>query len=149
MSTTTDALNDQIRAAAQAASQAYGNTMPYALIGGAACVLLGGTRITRDIDFVVPRGTNTSYRRALGSSGTFTVNPRTHFTTYGTTRIEVDIVSPPGMYKGGFDANTPTLNVGGVRVLHPLLLLDAKCAAYWERSDAKRATDAMDIIFLL
>ncbi len=46
---------EQVCAAAKAVGYALGD-QDYALVGGAACVLLDSTRATEDVDIVVPKG---------------------------------------------------------------------------------------------
>lgn len=147
------ASREAVQAAAGAIAHAVG-TRPYAIVGGAACLLLGGTRQTEDVDMVVPRNTVVEYRTLLRSSDaarlgfkTGTQQPR--HTYHGPENVLVELLSPPGMFKGHFDEKTPTVTVRGIRVLHPLILLDTKCGALISRAENKRFTDAQDIIFLL
>ncbi len=84
--------------------------------------------------------------------GAFTVEPRTLHTkhTASATGVDIEILSPPALFQGSFDAATPIVMVNGVRVLHPVRILDAKCRSLLSRShDVKRASDAEDIAFLL
>ncbi|KAM5542115.1 hypothetical protein V8D89_004198 [Ganoderma adspersum] len=145
------------REAVQAAAGAIANTVgarPYAIVGGAACLLLGGTRQTEDVDMVVPKNTVVEYRKLFRSSDaarlgfkTGTQQPR--HTYHGQENVLIELLSPPGMFKSHFDENTPTVVVNGIRVLHPLILLDTKCGALISRAENKRFTDAQDITFLL
>ncbi|KAI3330971.1 hypothetical protein F4824DRAFT_514887 [Ustulina deusta] len=98
----------QTNAAVQAVAGALGNTH-YAIVGGAACTMLGSE-----------------------------------------PNIEVEILTPPALFKEEFTARTPTYDVGGVRVLKPALLLNAKCGSLLGRAtDDKKRTDSRDINFLL
>lgn len=142
-----------VQAAASAVANAVGNR-PYAIVGGAACLLLGSVRQTEDVDLVVPKNTVVEYRKLFRTPDatrlgfkTGTQQPRHTF--HGQENVLIELLSPPGMFKTHFDANTPTVLVNGIRVLHPLFLLDAKCGALISRSEQKRFTDAQDIIFLL
>lgn len=139
-----------IRAAAIAIAAAIGDSLPWAVVGGGACVLLGSQRVTDDIDFVVPTGHVSTARQLLRASGAFHVEPRTNHTTFAAANVDIDILYPPRMFASPFDGSTPTVAVGEVRVLHPLLLLNAKCGSLPSRSkDDRKRTDAHDIVFLL
>lgn len=136
--------------AAKAVAHALSDQVAYAIVGGSACLLLGGQRLTRDIDFVVPQGSTATARKLFKAAGTFNIEPRTNHTKHAATNVDIEILAPPKMFQGEFDENTPTVTVDGVRVLHPLLLLNAKCGSMPQRSsDGKRMTDANDIAFLL
>jgi hypothetical protein len=124
----------------------------YAIIGGGACTLLGSNRTTLDIDIVVPKDHIKTTRRLLAATTDFEVDARTLHTTY--EGIDVEILAPPRMYLGDFDANTPTHNVdvGGVsvRVLHPVILLNNKLRVIGGRATQDRkVSDYQDIVFLL
>ena len=141
----------KVKAAALAVASAMG-AETYALVGGAACVMLGSNRQTADIDFVVPQGKTPDSRTKLRAKpNEFSIAPGTLHTSYKSTPpVEVEILAPPALFKEAFDANTPTINVDGIKVLHPVLLLNAKCGSLPLRSsDAKKYTDRQDIIFLL
>lgn len=138
------------KAAAKAVATALGDNIPYAIVGGGACLLLGGQRLTDDIDVVVPRGCTPAARQLLKAAGTFAIEPRTRYTRHAATGVDIDVLAPPALFRGAFDAGTPTVAVDGVRVLHPRLLLDAKCGSMPGRaSDGKKITDGADIAFLL
>ncbi|OJT03959.1 hypothetical protein TRAPUB_5360 [Trametes pubescens] len=115
------------QAAAKAVVIALGDDMPYTIVGGCACRLLDGQRLTNDID----------------AAGTFTIEPRTRHTQHAATGVDIDVRAPAALFRGAFDAGTVTVAVDGVRVLHPRLLLDAKA------SNGKKITDGADIAFLL
>lgn len=133
--------------ASKAVARAMG-TKPYALVGGAACQLLGSQRTTKDVDFVVCENKTGDARELLKKSGEFTIDPRTKHTNYG--EVVIEILAPPGLYRGKFDENTPTQQVDGVKILSTLQLLDSKCQALNIRpTAAQKITDAADIKFLL
>ncbi|KAI0909464.1 hypothetical protein F4823DRAFT_594621 [Ustulina deusta] len=141
----------QTNAAVQAVAGALGNTH-YAIVGGAACTMLGSVRLTEDVDFVVPKGETKAARALLKQKETyFSIDKRTQHTTYRSEpNIEVEILTPPALFKEEFTARTPTYDVGGVRVLKPALLLNAKCGSLLGRAtDDKKRTDSRDINFLL
>jgi Nucleotidyl transferase AbiEii toxin, Type IV TA system len=124
----------------------------YAIIGGAACTVLGSSRLTSDVDFVVPRGDTKAARSLLKAQDVwFEVEKRTNHTYYkGSPRIKIEILSPPALFRQSFTPFTPTIIVNEVRVLKPTLLLNTKCSSIFGRSrDEKRNTDAADIKFLL
>lgn len=93
---------------------------------------------------MVPQGFTRPSRNLLKAAGKFTIEPRSLHTTHNGTNAEI---APPGLFRGNFDATTPTVSVQGIRILHPVLLLDTKCESILGR--AKKATDASDIAFLL
>ncbi|KAJ8453764.1 hypothetical protein ONZ51_g13413 [Trametes cubensis] len=122
--------------------------VPYAIVGGGACILLGSHRITEDVDFVVPQNTTAAARKLLRASPAFRVDPRTCHTWHRETGLAIEIVTM--WFQRTFDARTPALVVDGVRVLHPVRILDAKCRSILARSALyKKNTDAHDIVFLL
>jgi hypothetical protein len=139
------------KAAAATVAAAMGND-PYAIVGGAACTLLGSPRVTQDVDFVVPRGRTPAARNKLRSNPAFEVEPRTNHTSYirGGSKVEIEILAPPGIFKGQFDDSTPCMMINNIRVLQPTLILDAKCRSILGRAtEGKKRTDATDISFLL
>lgn len=141
-----------IQTAATAVANALATSPKYALVGGSACVVLGATRATQDIDFVVLRGQTPAARQLLRASPNFTVEPRTNHTTFnaGALSIEIEILAPPALFKEKFDQDTETIMVGNKMVLRPALILNAKCRSILDRSNHdKKNTDAADIIFLL
>ncbi|KAI0473421.1 hypothetical protein GGR56DRAFT_530815 [Xylariaceae sp. FL0804] len=143
---------DQTRSAVQAVAEALGSTA-YAIVGGAACTMLGSHRSTWDVDFVVPKGQTRTARSLLKQTGTavFNVDPRTQRTTFTPTpAIEIEILTPPLLFQQDFTAATPTVLVDGARVLKPALILNAKCRSVVQRTTpGKRESDAADILFLL
>ncbi|RAK90541.1 hypothetical protein BO79DRAFT_286473 [Aspergillus costaricaensis CBS 115574] len=141
----------EIRAAALAVANALTQYETYALVGGSACVILGSTRATLDIDFVVPQGETSNARQLLRASPDFEVEARTNHTTYKAQRpVQIEILTPPLLFKEPFDQNTEVILVEGIKVLKPALLLNAKCGSITGRStEDKRKTDLFDINFLL
>ncbi|GAQ45907.1 similar to An03g02230 [Aspergillus niger] len=141
----------EIRAAALAVANALTQYETYALVGGSACVVLGSTRATLDIDFVVPQGETSNARQLLRASPDFEVEARTNHTTYKARRpVQIEILTPPLLFKEPFDQNTEVILVEGIKVLKPALLLNAKCGSITCRStEDKRKTDLYDINFVL
>ncbi|XRM46505.1 hypothetical protein ABZX51_009536 [Aspergillus tubingensis] len=141
----------EIRAAALAVANALTQYETYALVGGSACVILGSTRATLDIDFAVPQGETSNARQLLRASPDFEVEARTNQTTYKAQRpVQIEILTPPLLFKELFDQNTEVITVEGIKVLKPALLLNAKCGSITGRStEDKRKTDLFDINFLL
>ncbi|RDW60438.1 uncharacterized protein DSM5745_10896 [Aspergillus mulundensis] len=141
----------QIRDAATAVANALSPNTIYAVVGGAACCVLGENRTTQDVDFVVLRGQAFAARQLLRASDDFDVEPRTKYTTFkGIMPVDIEVLAPPTMFKEAFDENTEVVTVGNIKVLKPALLLNAKCRTVVERSTGdKRSSDAQDIIFLL
>ena len=95
-------------------------------------------------------------RRLLAAdTQSFTVDPRTLHTQYNSDPpIQIELLSPPTMFREHFDQNTPTvtMEVEGteIRVLHPKLILNAKCRSILGRTtDERKAADSGDILFLL
>ncbi|KAK4135745.1 hypothetical protein BT67DRAFT_259400 [Trichocladium antarcticum] len=143
---------DQVVAAAQAVAFSLGSEQLYALVGGAACLMLGSSRLTTDVDFVVPKGRTKDARQLLRSQkGYFTVESRTNHTNYRSMPpVEIEILTPPALFKEPFDEITETIQVNGTRVLKPTLILNAKCRSILGRANKeKKDTDAHDIKFLL
>lgn len=140
--------------ALHAALTALGNTLgdeKYALVGGSACTALGSERATQDIDFVVLRGQSPAVRQLLRDSPDFEVQAKTYHTWYrGAEPVGIEILAPPALFQEKFDETTEVITVGNLKVLKPALLLNAKCGSIINRaSEAKKTTDAQDIIFLL
>jgi hypothetical protein len=57
---------EQTLAAVEAVAHSMGDRN-YAIVGGAACLVLGSSRKTIDVDFVVPKGDTKAARSALMS----------------------------------------------------------------------------------
>jgi hypothetical protein len=142
---------EQVLGAAQALVVAFGSEQPYAVVGGAACVVLGSTRLTVDVDVVVPKGQTRDARQLLRKSSDFVVQSRTNHTIFPSSPpVDVEIITPPAMFREPFDESTETIKVNGVRVLKPSLILNAKCGSIFGRATtSKKDTDAEDIRFLL
>jgi hypothetical protein len=141
---------------ASALAETLPESLKYAIVGGAACTLLGSKRQTMDVDFVVPRNCTAQARSALKASPRFQVQPRTNHTTYefeasDVQPIDIEILAPPSLFQEEYNDQSPVVQVeGGVRVLHPAIILASKCKSVTGRSSLeKRASDAQDIAFLL
>ncbi|KXG49890.1 uncharacterized protein PGRI_058580 [Penicillium griseofulvum] len=141
---------EALREALTALGDALGDER-YALVGGSACTALGSERATQDIDFVVPKGQTPSVRKILRNSPAFEVEARTYHTWYRAAEpVEIEILAPPALFQETFDETTEVITVGNLKVLKPALLLNAKCGSILGRaSEAKKRTDAQDILFLL
>lgn len=142
---------EQVRSAAQKVGSVLGSTK-YAVVGGAACSMLGSSRVTEDVDFVVPRNGTVSVKNQLkAEAASFSVDPRTRHTYFQSTPpVEIEVLAPPALFKEAFDESTPTISVQGVEVLKPALILNAKCRSILGRANqSKKDTDAQDIMFLL
>lgn len=138
-------------ACAQTIAQVLGS-QHFAVVGGAACLLLGSNRSTFDVDIVVPQGeTKAARARLQAHPECFDVEKRTLHTFYRSDPpVGVEILTPPALFKESFSSSTPVLVVRGVRVLQPSLLLNAKCNSILGRARPdKKDTDAQDILFLL
>jgi hypothetical protein len=124
-------------------------------VGGAPCSLLGSSRQTEDINFVVPQGGTSNARSALRRSANFHVQPRTNHTTYifavsEVEPIDIEILTPPSLFKGEYTTLSPVVFVGDIRVLHPIDILASKCDSVIQQSTAeKRNSNSRDIAFLL
>ncbi|XTI85024.1 hypothetical protein V2W45_1466001 [Cenococcum geophilum] len=113
----------------------------YAIVGGAALAIL-----------VVRTGRTTYARNILREQKAyFEVEKRTLYTHYmSNPPIEIEILTPPMLFPCEFDESTTTMVVDGIRILHPVLILNSKCRAILGRAtDDKKRTDAQDIQFLL
>lgn len=143
----------EIHAAAMAVGNALAQYETYStlLLVVVYVVVLGSTRATQDIDFVVPWGETSNARQLLRASPGFEIEARTNNTTYKARRpVQVEILTPPLLFKEPFDENTEVISIEGVKVLKPALLLIAKCGSITGRStEDKRRTDSLDINFLL
>ncbi|KAK8128806.1 hypothetical protein PG984_009914 [Apiospora sp. TS-2023a] len=141
--------------AAAAVAFALDGKVPYALVGGGACSVLGSQRVTEDIDIVVPQGRTPEARSLLKQHPAyFDVEPKTLHTYFKSepARVRVELLAPPGMFREDFTEDTPTIRVHDdrIRVLKPSLLLNAKCGSVQNRPNQERMqSDAMDIVFLL
>ncbi|KAI1189490.1 hypothetical protein F5B17DRAFT_449720 [Nemania serpens] len=141
----------QILAASKAVASALGE-LEYAIVGGAACSILGSKRLTGNVDLVVPKGMTKSARDLLKQKPeAFDIDRRTLHTNYKSSPpIEIEILTPPTLFKEEFSATTPVFIHAGIRILKPTLILNAKCGSILSRASAdKKQTDAADIMFLL
>jgi hypothetical protein len=144
--------SEKILEAAQAVACALGKTTPYALVGGAACCVLGSTRATSDVDFVVPRGGIAAARQRLQDKDEwFRVDKRTRHTAFlSDPEVPIEILAPPALFREEFTSDTEVVQVDGINVLKPTLLLNAKCGSILSRAtDERKGVDAHDITFLL
>jgi hypothetical protein len=140
---------EAVREAAQAVGRVLGD-QAYAIVGGAGCALLGSPRTTTDVDIVVPRGQTMEIRKLFKGQEWFVVEKRTLHTYFSSNpRVDIEILTPPMLFKEQFDASTPTVIIGSAKVLKPALLLNAKCHSIMGRGEAKTRSDAHDIAFLL
>ena len=117
---------EQVRAAAQAIGSSL-ESQVYAIVGGAACSLLGSSRVTTDVDIVVPQGSTKETRQKLKSQAAhFEVKNRTLHTYYKSVPpVEVEILTPPSLFKENFTSSTPVVVIEGAKVLKPALILNA------------------------
>lgn len=130
---------DEFKEAATATCNVLSGTdHPYCLIGGAACSMLGSTRATVDVDILVAKGATLKARKVLRADARFQVEKGTLHTWYqagpGAPKVEIEILAPPGLFRGAFDVDTPTMLVGQKKVLKPALLLNAKVGSLRQRS---------------
>lgn len=141
--------------AAAAVAFALDGQVPYALVGGGGCSVLGSQRVTEDIDIVVPRDRTAEARALLKRHPAyFDIDPKTLHTYFQSEPcpVRVELLAPPGMFREDFTDATPTIRVHDdrIRVLKPTLLLNAKCGSVQNRPNQERMqSDAMDIVFLL
>ena len=118
-------------------------------------MVLGSVRVTEDVDVVVPKGSTPATRKLLGAADKITVERGTLHTHYDSRPpVEIEILTPPALFKEEFDQNTSTLQVQvngqAVNILQPTALLNAKCGSIQQRATLdKKTTDARDINFLL
>lgn len=97
--------------------------------------LLGPLRTTSDVDFVVPMNGTSSVRKILRTAPGFQVEARTLHTRFKSARpVEIEILTPPVLFKETFDERTEAITLENVRVLKPALLLNAKCKSFTGRS---------------
>ena len=140
---------EAVRAAAQELGKILGDRI-YAIVGGAACALLGSPRTTTDIDIVVPRGETAEVRKLFRNREGFVIEKGTLHTYFQSNpRVDIEILTPPLLFREKFDESTSTVTVGSAKVLKPALLLNAKCHSILERGEEKMRSDAHDIKFLL
>jgi hypothetical protein len=100
---------DAVREAAQAVGRVLGD-QAYAIVGGAGCALLGSPRTTTDVDIVVPKGQTMEIRKLFKGQEGFVVEKRTLHTYFSSNpRVDIEILTPPMLFKEEFDASTPTV----------------------------------------
>jgi len=141
-----------ITEACRATGQALSNE-PYALIGGAACSLLGSRRGTYDIDIVVLDGRKRAVVSQLDNLPEFGVergSMRTWYNASNGNHYNLDVMEPSTIHQQ-FTGSTETINVQGITVLKPVNILNFKCFSYVDRSRPaqKKQNDGRDIRFLL
>lgn len=102
--------HQKTRAACAAVAAALAGTR-YAVVGGAACVLLGAGRRTEDVDVVVLKGGVQAARKLLSQAPSINVDPRTRHTTFTPASTDIELLSPPGMFRQAFTEETATLMV--------------------------------------
>lgn len=142
---------NQVLAAAEAIGY-YLRDQTYAVVGAAACLLLGSERVTKDVNIVVPQGTIKDIRKILKNQPAyFDVEERTLHTHYKSDpMVEVEILSPPFLFREAFNASTPVVVIGSTKVLKPTLILNSKCNSILQReTEEKKRSDAADIQFCL
>ena len=112
--------SEQVRAAAKAITKSLGDRN-YAIVGGAACSLLGSQRATEDLDIVIPKGATKDARMGLKQEAAqFEVESGTLHTYFKSDpKVEVEILAPPSLFRENFDASTPIVEVEGIKVLKP------------------------------
>ncbi|KAI9758787.1 MAG: Aromatic/aminoadipate aminotransferase 1 [Chaenotheca gracillima] len=147
---------DAILEASTALANCLQDRFKWAAVGGAALIALGSRRVTEDIDIVIaPPNRLREAKSALRNDPRFTIEPRTRYTTFASSilsdPIQIDFLSFPATFKGRFEESTGvTMTSSGLKVLQLPFLLESKCDAISERSsEAKRESDAADIMFLL
>ena len=140
---------EAVRIAAETVGKILGDRT-YAIVGGAACALLGSPRTTTDVDIVIPRGQTLETRKLFRDQESFVVEKGTLHTYFlGSPKVDIEILTPPLLFREAFDDSTPTVLVGSAKVLKPALLLNAKCHSILGRGEEKTRSDAHDIGFLL
>jgi hypothetical protein len=142
---------EQVRAAAQAIGFSLGSQV-YAVVGGAACSLLGSSRVTDDVDIIVLQGATKETRQNLkDQTAYFDVENRTLHTYYKSNPpVGVEILAPPSLFKENFSSSTPVVVIDGTKVLKPALISNSKCYSIIGRaSESRKRTDALDIQFCL
>jgi hypothetical protein len=88
----------------------------------------------------------------LSPSALFDVAPDLRVSYIGTpgAEVAVKVLAPKRGFPERYDETTPTVSVAGVRMLHLVLILNAKCMSTQQHSDDEKAFfDVQDIAFLL
>ena len=125
--------------------------LKYAIIGGAACFLLGSTRMTRDFDIIVRDGLKKEAMAMLARNRELfgSAQEGMWVNTEDGGRYNLDVIEPSQIHQR-FNGDE-VIKVQGVNVLHPSLLLEYKQYSYAHRDAGRQAsknTDAMDLQFL-
>ena len=116
---------------------------------------LGSTLVTDDVHIVVFKNTTSIARNLLATSDKIMIEPRTRHTHRDSTPpVEIEILAPPGLFKGSFTESSTTLQIlvdgSVVNILYPVALLNAKYRSTLGRaSTEKKEADFEDIEFLL
>jgi hypothetical protein len=138
-------VNERVIRAAQAIAYALEKEgQKYAIVGGAAIALLGSQRETHDADVVVLRNQTRAVKNILKAhTQYFRVESGTRHTQYlSTPPVEVDVLTPPALFRETFEATTQTYRINEAEILDPRLLLNAKCGAIRNRaSEGKKVSD--------
>ncbi|KAI0123240.1 hypothetical protein BJ170DRAFT_713364 [Xylariales sp. AK1849] len=143
--------NAQTRAATLAVAYALSD-LKYAVVGGGACSMLGSMHETEDVDFVVPKNGTKNARDLLKKQPDhFEIDKKTLHTSYKSDpKVEIEILTPPALFREEYTESTPIIMIDGVRILKPALISNAKCRSILGRhAEGKKQSDATDILFLL
>ncbi|KAK3903802.1 hypothetical protein C8A05DRAFT_32462 [Staphylotrichum tortipilum] len=105
-----------------------------------------------NVDVVVPKGKTRDARQLLrGQRSDFVVENRTNHAIFRCTPpVNIEIITPPAMFREPFNESTETVEVNGVQVPKPTLNLNAKSGSIFGRATTgKKDADAEDLRFLL
>lgn len=133
--------------------------VPYAIIGGVACIVLGSPRPTKDLDIVVPDGRAAEAAALLAATGAFgtevshTGRRRTWYHASQHRNYNLDILEPHDINQSFTSTGgvPKTILANGYPVLHPAQLLNFKIASWMDRMHThgyKKINHAKDIRFL-
>lgn len=89
--------------------------------------------------------TKTARDKLAAQSTHFSVDPRTRHTNHlSKPAVQIEILTPPSLFKEIFDETTWTEMVGyGIKVLKPTFRLNAKCRSTLARAtETRKASDA-------
>jgi len=147
-------------AALEAIQKALGDTIPYAVIGGVACIVLGSPRPTKDLDIVVPDGKAAEAATLLAATGHFgtettqTGRRRAWFHASLHRNYNLDVLEPHDIGQNFTSTGgvPETITVNGYPILHPAHLLNFKIASWVDRMSThgyKKINHAKDIRFLV
>lgn len=124
--------------------------LKYAIIGGAACFLLGSSRLTHDLDIIVLNGTKKAAMARLASdTEVFGTAQGGIWVKTDGKRYNLDIMEPQQI--GQVFNGNEIVKVQGVNVLHPSVLLQYKQYSYAYRDanrQASKRNDEVDLRFL-